>query len=198
MAAGWSSPKLRGGWIPWALLHLQVMASFPLPSALRAYPCDLAFSQNLCLRVEAVTGLVSVQEERTHRCECLKVLLWETNDHKWSEVKVAQSCPTRWDPMDYTVHGILQAIILEWIAFPFPFSRGSSQPRDRTQVSRVAGRLFTSWAIMTTCHWQYLKNVDYGLDNLWSIVSCMQLHFLWASNLASINCNSPKRTVKCI
>ena len=37
------------------------------------------------------------------------------------------------DPMDYRVHGILQARILEWVAFPF--SRGSSQPRDRTQVS---------------------------------------------------------------
>ena len=44
------------------------------------------------------------------------------------KVKVAQSCLTLWDPMDYTVHGILQARILEWIAFPF--SRGSSQPRD--------------------------------------------------------------------
>ena len=44
----------------------------------------------------------------------------------------------------YTVHGILQARILEWVAFPF--SRGSSQPRDRTQVSRIAGRFFTSWA----------------------------------------------------
>ena len=44
--------------------------------------------------------------------------------------------------MDYTVHGILQARILEWV--PFPFSRGSSQPRDRTQVSRIAGRFFTS------------------------------------------------------
>ena len=63
---------------------------------------------------------------------------------KWSEVKVAQSCPTLCDPMDYTVHGILQARILEWVAFPF--SRGSSQPRDRTQVSRIAGRFFTSWA----------------------------------------------------
>ena len=48
------------------------------------------------------------------------------------KVKVAQSCPTLCDPMDYTVHGILQARILEWAAFPF--SRGSSQPRDRTQV----------------------------------------------------------------
>ena len=39
--------------------------------------------------------------------------------------------------MDYTVHGILQARILEWVAFPF--SRGSSQPRDQTQVSGIAG-----------------------------------------------------------
>ena len=62
---------------------------------------------------------------------------------KWSEVKVAQSCPTLCDPVDYTVHGILQARILEWGAFPF--SRGSSQPRDRTQVSRIANRFFTSW-----------------------------------------------------
>ena len=45
--------------------------------------------------------------------------------------------------MDYTVHGILQATILEWVAIPF--SRGSSQPRDWTQVSRIAGRFFTSW-----------------------------------------------------
>ena len=42
------------------------------------------------------------------------------------KVKVAQWCPPHCDPMDYTVHGILQARILEWVAFPF--SRGSSQP----------------------------------------------------------------------
>ena len=46
--------------------------------------------------------------------------------------------------MDYTVHGILQARILEWVAFPF--SRGSSQPRDQTQVSQIAGAFFASWA----------------------------------------------------
>ena len=63
---------------------------------------------------------------------------------QWSEVKVTQSCPTLWDPMDYTVHGILQARPLEWLAFPI--SRGSSQPRDRTQVSLIAGGFFTSWA----------------------------------------------------
>ena len=56
------------------------------------------------------------------------------------KVKVAQLCLTLCDPMDYTytVHGILQARILEWIAFPF--SRGSSQ----TQGSRILGRFFTS------------------------------------------------------
>ena len=46
--------------------------------------------------------------------------------------------------MDCTAHGILQAGILEWAAFPF--SRGSSQPRDPTQVSCIAGGFFTSWA----------------------------------------------------
>ena len=45
-----------------------------------------------------------------------------------AKVKAAQSCLTLCDPMDYTVHGILQARILGWVASPF--SRGSSQPRD--------------------------------------------------------------------
>ena len=46
--------------------------------------------------------------------------------------------------MNYAACGILQARILEWVAVPF--SRGSSQPRDRTQVSHHAGRFFTIWA----------------------------------------------------
>ena len=58
------------------------------------------------------------------------------------KVKVAQSCPSVCDPMDDIVHGILQARKLEWVAAPF--SRGSSQPRDRIQVSHIAGRFFTS------------------------------------------------------
>ena len=49
------------------------------------------------------------------------------------KVKVTQSCLTLCDAMGYTVHGILQARLLEWGAFPF--SRGSSQPRDQTQAS---------------------------------------------------------------
>ena len=62
-------------------------------------------------------------------------------------VKVAWLCVTLCDPVDCIgwPHGILQARILEWVAFPF--SRGSSQPRDWTQVSHIAGGFFTSWAI---------------------------------------------------
>ena len=52
-------------------------------------------------------------------------------------MKVTQPCPTLCDSMDYTLHGILQARILEWVAFPF--SRGSSQPRDQAQFSCIAG-----------------------------------------------------------
>ena len=60
------------------------------------------------------------------------------------KAKVTQSCPTLCNPMDYTVHEILQARILEGVAVPF--SRGSYQPRDLTQVSCIAGKFSTSWA----------------------------------------------------
>ena len=60
----------------------------------------------------------------------------------WKKVKVTQSCLALCDPMDYTVHEILQARRLERVAFPF--SRESSQPRDQTQVSRIAGGFFTA------------------------------------------------------
>ena len=68
----------------------------------------------------------SAQEaDRAHPGRARKArIVW----HLRSQVKVIQLCPTLCDPMDYTVHGILQARILEWVAFPF--SRGSSQPRD--------------------------------------------------------------------
>ena len=68
------------------------------------------------------------------------ILLYTLNLYS---VKVTQSFPTLCDPID-SVHGILQARTLEWVAFPF--SRGSSQPRDQNQVSCIAGRFFTSWA----------------------------------------------------
>ena len=82
------------------------------------------------------------------------VLLSITVKNFWSvrlmvdEVLVTQSCLTLCNPMDCSlpgssVHGILQAKILEWTATPF--SNGSSWPRDQTWVSRIAGRYFTIW-----------------------------------------------------
>ena len=65
------------------------------------------------------------------------------------KVLVTQSCLTLCKPMhcgppSSSVHGILQARMLEWIAMRS--SRGSSQPRNQTQVSHIAGRFFTAWA----------------------------------------------------
>ena len=80
---------------------------------------------------------------------------WTRHRLSVESVKVAQLCPTLCDPMVYTVHGILQSRILERVAFPF--SRGSSQPRDQTQVSHIAGRFFTSWATREALLRQYLK-----------------------------------------
>ena len=77
------------------------------------------------------------------------------NTHRWSDRvtthtccgSVPRSCPALCDPMDCSppgssVHRILQASILEWVAISF--SKGSSQPRGRTQVSCIAGKFFTT------------------------------------------------------
>ena len=62
----------------------------------------------------------------------LLLLVWGPNsENQWSrmmKVKAIQSCLTLCDPMDYTAYGILQARILQWLAFPF--SKGSPQPKD--------------------------------------------------------------------
>ena len=71
---------------------------------------------------------------------------------------ITQSCLTLCDSMDYSppgssVHGDSPARTLEWVAMPF--SRWSSQPRDRTQVSHIAGRLFT-WKCLGVDIWGFL------------------------------------------
>ena len=93
-----------------------------------------------------------LKKQEKHRTDNLILYLkqLEKEEEKNSEVsrrkvkvQVSQSCPTLCSPIDYTVHGILQARILEWVAFPF--SRGSSQPRDQTRVSCIPSGFFTSW-----------------------------------------------------
>ena len=82
-------------------------------------------------------------------CPRLTPSPWKIISHIHFEnryVLIEQLCLTLCNPMDYSppvssVHGILQASVLEWVVIPF--SRGSSWPRDQTQVSSIAGRLFT-------------------------------------------------------
>ena len=90
------------------------------------------------------------------------------------------------DSMNYTVHGILQAKILEWL--DFPVSRGSSQPRDWTQISHIAGRFFSSWVTRETLRkhgtmsiYIQMKEATYGiLTNVpgcdWSPLSITSCH----------------------
>ena len=91
------------------------------------------------------------------------------------KVLAALSCLTLCDPMNCcspgsSVHGILQPRILEWVAFPF--SRGYSQPRDRTQVSCIAGRHFNLWA----------TRESNGIGSAhFSSPSLQQINFLWSS-----------------
>ena len=95
--------------------------------------------------------------------------------------QVAQSYPTLWDPIDCSlpdssVHGIFQAIVLEWIAISF--SRGSSQSRNRTRVSRIVDRHFTIWATReVTCN--YLPIPEYSVNDTW----------LWFSHLILVHQN---------
>ena len=73
-------------------------------------------------------------------CACLPVVLWLRNLHVYMYAKSLHSCPTLCNPLDCSlpgcsVHGILQARILEWVAMAS--YRGSSRPRDRTHMSRI-------------------------------------------------------------
>ena len=92
----------------------------------------------ICLLMQGTWVPSLVGELRFRVCVCVCA----------SVGSAAQSCPTLCDPTDCSspgssVHGILQARILEWVAIPF--SRGSSQPRDQTQASCIAGRFFIVW-----------------------------------------------------
>ena len=86
------------------------------------------------------------------------------NQSQLCNVKVIQSGPTLCNPIDYTVHGMLQARILEWVAVPF--SKGSSQPRNQTMVSCIAGGLFTNWASFFT-DWAILYFPEPGKPYIW-------------------------------
>ena len=82
--------------------------------------------------------------------------------YSWQvKVKFTQLCPTLCNPVDYTVYGIL-----EWVAFPF--SKESSQPRDGTHFSCIAGRFFTNWAT------SIYRSTVFNSSNLETIQTCFK------------------------
>ena len=104
---------------------------------------------------------------RTSR-EVYKSSLWGFKTGRGStmelKMKVTQSCPTLCHPTDYAVHGILQARILEWVAFPF--SSESSHPRNQTGVSCIAGGFSINWAIREASMAMVLGHAK-GDDEMW-------------------------------
>ena len=133
---------------PWPLLR----ALISFMSALSSWPSDL---QSPHLQILSHWG-----SDSTYNC-----WKWKSLNHVWLFA-------TSWTVYG---HGILQARILEWVAFPF--SRGSSQPRKRTGVSCIAGGFFTSWATWES-QW-LLRGHKYSVHNISSpnLPSCYPLHF---------------------
>ena len=121
----------------------------------------------------------------------LQPLLWSSGHlcnprmKSESESEVDQPYLTLYNPTDCSlpgisfVHGVFQARILEWVAIFF--SRWSSQPRDRTLVSRLAGRLFTLWANRESLGWTFSKILEYKLAApVLQLYLCLWLKYLWS------------------
>ena len=87
--------------------------------------------------------------------------------------------PMDWSLPGSSVHGILQARILQWVAIPF--SRGSSRPRDRTRVSCLAGRFFTVHTTWGT-HWgSYMTVIHFSVSEFWWFVCFEELRSIYLS-----------------
>ena len=122
---------------------------------------------------------ITFYKSQTCKLEMQKIIsdIYESE----SESEVAQSCPTLCDPIDCSlpgssVHGILQAIVLEWIVISF--ARGSSQPRARTRVSRIVNRHVTVWA---TREMYYLKFGNCFYRYCYFLYNCSQTLLLLMS-----------------
>ena len=110
-----------------------------------------------CPTPEFPSGRVGGQELQQHRNQ----LPQKWSEAKWKSLSHVRLFAVKWKSLSHVrlfatpwTHGILQARIPEWVAFPF--SRAFSQPRDQTQVSCIACRFFTSWVTRNSCRgrWQ--------------------------------------------
>ena len=117
---------------------------------------------------------------------CLKIVFPSPLCHSLQylmKVLVAQSCPTLCNPTDCSppgssVHGLFQARILEWVAISF--SRGSSQPRNRTPVSKFSRLLI--YVTMKTKHTNILKNKYSDIFSMRKLLKFLSSVKLWKKN----------------
>ena len=121
-------------------------------------------------------------------CECVSVS-WKV------KASVTQSCPTLCDPMDCSppgssVHRILQARILEWVAIRF--TRGSSWPRNRTWVSCIAGSFLTDWAMreaqIDNSYWLVCSHIGLKNTGVGSLSLLLQIFLTQELNRGLLHC----------
>ena len=124
--------------------------------------------------------------------ELFQSQLWVLKEKK---VLVTQSCLTLWEAMDYSqsgssIHGILQARTLEWVAIPF--SKASSWPRDQTQVSCIAGRFFTIWATRLWRHPRHLavNKPQHRIKSIPPLPSYVERCHCWAQGVFLWSCGN--------
>ena len=123
-----------------SLISMCSEETFPLSLFLSFLSLPVSLLPHKLLTCWFIPGKPYSEFGRVHKDLGYVSQTWVMCERKWKLLSHVQLFATPWT----TVHGILQARILEWVAFPF--SRGSSQPRDQTQVSHITGRFFTSWA----------------------------------------------------
>ena len=149
------------------------------------------------LNIKRYSTLLILREVQIKIKYCISPLSWQISKvgnwqyhRRKEEREVAQSCLTLCNPIDCSlagssIHRIFQERVLEWVAISF--SRGSSQPRDQTQVSRIAGRCRTVSATREAkgkaliCFWWELPSKFYGgqFGNISIINTCA----FWYSRL---------------
>ena len=148
--------------------HLQQVGEKKVKHTITNQNTSISGNNLICSNMKLFVGSHLVATKSDHLSSCLTRRkqqlknMWMTELHVWRTAecielyaaKLCQLCPTLCDPIDSSplgssVYGILQARILEWVAIPF--SRGSSQPKDGTRVSCIAGRFFTIWANREPC-----------------------------------------------
>ena len=146
--------------VPSTLQEVKVKVVQSCPTLCNPMDCPwISLGQNTGVgSLSLLQGIFSTQESNWGLLQCRQILYQlgyqgSPNSRRSNLLSFCKKVEVKWksfscvqlfDPMDYTVHGILQARTVEWVAIPF--FRGPSQPRDQTQVSHIAGRFFISWA----------------------------------------------------